>query len=192
MGATAGLRYEMDVIDLASAPRGQFEDTAALLHDSFLGRSMDWPDLDSARAEVIQSLGPDRISRIAIEENAVVGWIGALSTYGGHSWEVHPLVVARTRRRQGIGRMLVRDLEQHVLERGGQTLWLGSDDENGETSVSNTDLYAGVADAIRNFRTLEGEHPADFYLRLGFHLVGVLPDANGPGKPDIFFAKRLR
>ena len=31
----------------------------------------------------------------------------------------------------------------------------------------------------------------EFYLKVGFSLVGVLPDANGPGKPDIFLAKRV-
>jgi hypothetical protein len=43
----------------------------------------------------------------------------------------------------------------------------------------------------RDFRTLRGEHPGEFYLRLGFRIVGVLPDANGRGKPDIFVAKSL-
>ena len=28
-------------------------------------------------------------------------------------------------------------------------------------------------------------------LRVGFTVVGVMPDANGPGKPDIFLAKRV-
>ena len=34
-------------------------------------------------------------------------------------------------------------------------------------------------------------HPFAFYRKLGFVLAGVLPDANGRGKPDIFMAKRL-
>ena len=31
----------------------------------------------------------------------------------------------------------------------------------------------------------------EFYLRVGFHIVGVIPDANGFGKPDILMAKRI-
>ena len=40
---------------------------------------------------------------------------------------------------------------------------------------------------IRNLK----DHPFEFYLRLGFRIAGVLPDANGFGKPDIFLAKRV-
>jgi hypothetical protein len=29
------------------------------------------------------------------------------------------------------------------------------------------------------------------YQKLGFVIVGVMPDANGPGKPDIYMAKRV-
>ena len=75
--------------------------------------------------------------------------------------------------------------------RGGLTLWLGSDDENDETTVSGVDLYEDVSGAIRDLAVVRGEHPCEFYRRLGFHVVGLMPDANGPGKPDIFFAKRI-
>jgi hypothetical protein len=44
------------------------------------------------------------------------------------------------------------------------------------------ELYAGDAAA--------GDQAAAFYLRLGFEVVGLIPEANGPGKPDELMAKR--
>jgi aminoglycoside 6'-N-acetyltransferase I len=35
-------------------------------------------------------------------------------------------------------------------------------------------------------------HSYTFYQKCGFAIVGVVPDANGPGKPDILMAKRVR
>jgi aminoglycoside 6'-N-acetyltransferase I len=35
------------------------------------------------------------------------------------------------------------------------------------------------------------DHPFAFYRKLGYTVVGVLPGANGLGKPDIFMAKRV-
>jgi hypothetical protein len=34
-------------------------------------------------------------------------------------------------------------------------------------------------------------HPFEFYQKLGYAIVGVVPDANGWGKPDILMAKRV-
>jgi len=120
----------------------------------------------------------------------VLGWIGGIPAYGGRVWEVHPLVVSGSHRRQGIGRALVEDLERCAASRGALTLWVGSDDEHGETTLSGSDLYPDIPGAIQRIRNLN-QHPYEFYLRLGFTIAGVLPDANGPGKPDIFLAKRV-
>jgi len=181
------------IVDLRPNASDAIEQTAALLHDAFRGRTEDWQDLEAAREEVTASLAPDRISRIAIDDDGgvVIGWIGAIRTYGGRVWELHPLLVSRPHRRRGIGRALVGDLEREIAARGGLTLWLGSDDENDETTVSGVDLYEDVSGAIRDLAVLRGDHPSEFYRRLGFRVVGLMPDANGPGRPDIFFAKRI-
>jgi hypothetical protein len=47
-------------------------------------------------------------------------------------------------------------------------------------------LVEGFA-SIRNLK----HHPYEFYQKLGYQIVGVIPDANGPGKPDILMAKSL-
>ena len=85
---------------------------------------------------------------------------------------------------------MVQDLEALAREKGALTLWAGSDDEHDETSLGGVDLYEDVLGSIRSIRNL-ANHPYEFYLKVGFQIVGVLPDANGPGKPDIFLAKRV-
>ena len=44
---------------------------------------------------------------------------------------------------------------------------------------------------LPNIRNLNN-HPYEFYLKVGFAIVGVIPDANGPGKPDIMMAKSVQ
>jgi aminoglycoside 6'-N-acetyltransferase I len=67
---------------------------------------------------------------------------------------------------------------------------LGTDDESDMTSLAGKDLYPNVLAHLADIKNLKG-HPFEFYEKVGFVLVGVIPDANGPGKPDILMAKRL-
>lgn len=140
---------------------------------------------------MIESLDEGKISRVALDDDGrVIGWIGAQPQYDGRVWEIHPLVVHPDERRRGIGRALVRDVERIVASRGALTLWLGSDDEIGETSLGNVELYDDLPSRLERVR-VTGGHPFPFYERVGFRIVGVMPDANGRGKPDIFLAKRV-
>ena len=146
--------------------------------------------MESALREVAESFPDERISRIAREGEEVVGWVSGQEAYIGHTWELHPLVVKRERHRQGIGRALVADLEERVRERGGHTVYLGTDDERGETSLANIELYPDPLEHAARI-TNPGGHPYEFYQHVGYTIVGVLPDANGFGRPDIFMAKRI-
>ena len=166
------------------------DEAARLLHAAFspLGA---WTTMAEARREVVESTSQDRVSRIARASNgAVVGWIGAISQYDGLVWELHPLVVDEAWRRRGVGRALVGDLEAIVTARGGLTLWAGSDDLASETSLGGVDLYPLLPAALGEVRSW-GRHPLPFYHELGFQVIGVMPDANGRGRPDIFLGKRL-
>lgn len=180
------------IVDLAASNQEAVRQAAALLRDGFRESAPEaWPTLESALDEVRDSLAPGRISRVAVDESgAVLGWIAGECHYDGHLWELHPLVVHAEHHRQGIGRALVEDLEARVAERGAITLWLGTDDEDGRTSLYGVDLYPNPLEHLARIRNLRG-HPFEFYQRLGFSLAGVVPDANGLGKPDILMAKRV-
>lgn len=183
----------MRIVDIDGRDEVVVQRAAALLVEGFRELSPNaWPDLDAALDEMSEACQADRIARAAVDEaGTVVGWIGGISQYDGRVWEIHPLVVSPAHQRTGIGRMLVADLESIVRERGALTLWLGTDDESNRTTLSGIDLYPDVCQHIATIRNLRG-HPYGFYQRLGFVIVGVIPDANGFGKPDIFMAKRVQ
>jgi|SRR5215203_3795011 aminoglycoside 6'-N-acetyltransferase I len=184
---------EMRIVDLEPGDEETVRQAAILLVEGFKENWPDaWPDVDAALEEVRESFGEGRIRRVAVGENgAVLGWIGGIPSYGGKVWELHPLVVRPDLQRRGIGRALVADLEERVRERGGLTIWLGTDDETGMTTLSGVDLYPNVLGHLANIRNLRG-HPYEYYSKLGYSIVGAMPDANGPGKPDIYMAKRCR
>jgi aminoglycoside 6'-N-acetyltransferase I len=181
------------ILDLVAEDAQAIRQAAELLVIGFAQMAPDaWPDMDAALEEVHEALEPGRICRVALSETGqVIGWVGGIpGSYGNNVWELHPLVVHPDHQGRGIGQALVRDLEVQVRQRGALTLMLGTDDETNMTSLSNADLYDNLWDKIRGIRNLKN-HPFSFYEKMGFTIIGVMPDANGPGKPDIYMAKRL-
>lgn len=182
----------MNIISLQPDNEKLVRQAAQLLVDAFREHWPEaWPAFDDALKEVHEMLDVDKICRAAVAEDGnLLGIIGGISGYDGHVWELHPLAVQPNRQGQGVGRMLVEDLEEQVRLRGGLTITLGSDDENNMTSLSNVDLYDDLWDEVKNIKNLKG-HPFEFYQKLGYVITGVVPDANGRGKPDILMSKRV-
>jgi aminoglycoside 6'-N-acetyltransferase I len=182
----------MRIIDLDPNDQWTIEAVAALLVEGFRAHwPRAWPEMASALEEVREALEPSRICRVGVDDNGeIAGWVGAIPQYRGNVWELHPLVVRPELQGRGIGRALVRDLEEQVRARGGLTITLGTDDEDDMTTLSGVDLYPDVWTHIANIRNLRG-HPYEFYQKCGFLIIGVMPDANGLGKPDILMAKRV-
>lgn len=182
----------MRIIDLTIDDKKAVQQAANLLVDGFKEHSPNsWPDLKAALDEVHEALQPGLLNRIAVDDDgAVLGWIGARSQYDGKAWEMHPLVVRPDQQGKGIGGALVQDLEMLVGERGGITIYLGTDDEDDQTTLAGTNLYPNVAGHITHIKNLN-RHPYEFYQKQGYAIVGVIPDANGLGKPDILMAKRV-
>lgn len=183
----------MKIVDLRADDERAVQQAAALLVEAFREHWPNaWPDMDSALEEVREAFGAGRVNRIAVDDDGnVLGWAGAIPGYGGNVWEVHPLAVQPAHQHEGIGQALLAELEALARERGVLTLWLGSDDEDDMTTLSGVDLYDDIPGRIARVRNLRG-HPYDFYQKMGFVIAGVVPDANGPGKPDILMAKRVR
>lgn len=164
---------------------------AEVLLDGFKTSGINpWEDLSEAIEEVEESLAENRISRVCVDENEnVLGWIGAIHEYA-LVWELHPLVVRADSQNRGIGTALVKDLEQQVKSRGGLTIRLGTDDENERTNLGGIELYPDVLEKLSKIKNLK-KHPFEFYQKLGFEVCGIIPDANGFGKPDILMCKRV-
>jgi len=188
----AGMPVMRDTITIEDVGTKPFliHSIAALLVAGFREHWPDaWPTLDDAIVEVEASLEPGHISRVAIEDGEPLGWIGGMHDYD-RVWELHPLVVREDRRNRGIGRILVEDLERLVAAEQGLTLRLGTNDDDAMTSVGGGDLYPNPLDHLAALTDRKG-HPFGFYRRLGFVVTGIIPDADGLGKPDILMAKRV-
>ena len=109
-----------------------------------------WPTLERALEEVDEALVPARRCRAAIDvDGRLLGWVGATSGYRGRVWELHPLVVRAAARGRGIGRQLTTDLEHTLGREGALTIYVGTDDDHGETSLAGVDLYPTPLDALR-------------------------------------------
>jgi len=181
------------ILTLSVIDQHIIDQAAQLLVDAFKEHWPEaWTTFDEALKEVYEMLAAERICRIAVDESrSLLGIIGGISGYDGNVWELHPLAIQPHMQGKGVGRALVEDLEEQVRLRGGLTITLGSDDEDNMTSLSNIDLYENTWENIQSVRNVRG-HPFEFYQKLGYVITGVVPDANGIGKPDILMAKRVR
>lgn len=183
----------MRIIDLVSNDESGILRVADLLIVAFAGR---WPlDREAAIEEVRDSLQPGHVSRLAVADDGdVLGWIAAIPQYGEPphvtAWELHPLAVDPQHQGRGIGRALVADLERQVAVPGAVTLYVLANDLDNSTSLGGVDLYDDPLTHLQTVRSLRN-HPLAFYQKCGFTVVGVIPDADGIGKPDILLAKRI-
>jgi aminoglycoside 6'-N-acetyltransferase I len=181
----------MQIIDLAPNNENSIDQIADILVAAFAHIPGYVKTRQAALAEIRESFAPKRISRVALDDaNNALGWVGGIEQYDGNVYELHPLAVKPSAQRRGIGRALVRDLEEQVRRRGAITVMLGTDDEFGATTLFGQEVYPDPLAHLAAIRNI-GNHPYEFYQKCGFVIVGMVPDANGFGKPDILMAKRV-
>ena len=183
----------MEIISLLPDNDYLIQQAAQLMVDAFHEHWPEaWPTFEDGLREVHEMLESERICRVAVDEQGnLLGIIGGIPGYDGHVWELHPLAIQPSAQGKGIGRALVEDFEEQVRSKGGLTITLGSDDDDSMTSLANVDLFENLWEKIRDIRNLK-HHPFEFYQKMGYVITGVVPDANGIGKPDILMAKKIR
>ena len=181
----------MRIVTFDGKNEGLKHQMAQLLVDAFREHWADaWETFEDGLEEVDEMFEAERICLIAVDGDKLLGMIGGISQYDGNVWELHPLAVQPGLQGNGIGRALVMEFEEQVKQRGGLTITLGSDDQDEMTSLSAGDLYEKLWDKVKNIQNFKG-HPFEFYQKMGYVISGVVPDANGRGKPDIMMSKRV-
>ena len=168
------------------------EQAAMILTEAFPLAGM-WPDLDEEKAieEVNECISGDNICIGLKINNKLIGWIGLRPMYE-KTWELQPIAIRPEFQGKGYGKILLNKLEKIAREKGIIGIFAGSDDETGKTSLSEIEINGeNVLEAIKNIKNFKN-HPYEFYLKCGFNIVGIIPNANGPKKPDIWLWKDIR
>jgi aminoglycoside 6'-N-acetyltransferase I len=175
---------------MGPADENSIAEVCELLVRSFRELSPAWvPTVGAARVKVLEALEPGMLSRVLLIGGRVVGWVGARHDYSS-LWELHPIVVDEAMQGRGYGRALVEDIERLVAREGALTLLVGTSDEMACTTLAGQDLFRDPIGALRDLKAA-GAHPLGFWRRVGYTVVGLVPDAEGPGKPTILLAKRM-
>lgn len=179
-------------VDLKTSGTDVLDQAAKLLFDSFAAiAELSWKTIKDAEMEVVECLGEKNICIGIIEAGKLIAMAGLRPLYSDITWELHPMAVAALYQKKGVGTMLLKKMEQLGKARGILNIVLGTDDEKGQTSLSGKDLYnENLYEEVRNIKNINN-HPYEFYQKMGYKIIGVIPDANGPGKPDIWMGKRL-
>ena len=178
-----------EIIDLSTADSDLVEHLANITSEAFKENSPDWvPTIELARSQVTAATALGRLGRVVMEQGDAAGWIGLIK--GKRVWEIHPLAIAIEHQYKGFGHLLVEDVARLAKAAGAVTLFASTSDEVGTTNLFGVDLYADPAGSIRNIQAT-GRNPFKFWQNAGFTVVGLLPDAEGVGKPSIQLARRL-
>ena len=168
----------------ASLLRGVADILVAALPAIYVGA------VTSALADVVQ-FAPEDLSLVARDgDGAPIGWLRAEHFAGQASAEIKLVAVHPARGRQGVGRTLVMAAEERMRAAGCVTMLTTVGDTRGRTNLYGLDVTEDAPHLLASFRC-HIDHPAGFFLRVGYRLVGILPDAYGPGKHDFTLARRI-
>ena len=167
------------------------EDAAQILFSAFHGKGKGaWETIESARDEVNECIVDPFICIGMMVDGELVGWCGLRPMYD-LTWELHPMVIDPSQQGRGFGALLLSRVEYIASNNGLIGIILGTDDESSGTSISMTDLNeSNIYQEMRDIKNIK-HHPFEFYKKCGYLIVGIVPNANGRRKPDIWMWKNL-
>lgn len=183
----------MNIANLTSSDRGLIDALAGLSVRASRMHAPEWlRTVDEARDTIQEALGPRKVCRVLLDDGNPVGWVAAGPAWG-RVWELHPLLIDPDHQKRGYGRLLVEDIEQFAAAAGALTMQLSTSDTTHATSLSGVDLYGDPLGALSRIDVVDrvAGHSYRFWQKVGYTIVGVLPDAEGPGMPSITLSKRL-
>ena len=147
-------------------------------------------DVTRALADVVQFAPEDRSLVARDSEGTPIGWLRMEHFKRQVSAEIKLVAVHPTRRRQGVGRTLVMAAEERMRAIGCVTMLATVGDTRGRTNLYGVNVIEDAPRLLTHF-ACHANHPAGFFLNIGYRLVGLLPDAYGPGKHDLTLARRI-
>ncbi|HGK7400531.1 TPA: aminoglycoside 6'-N-acetyltransferase AAC(6')-Iaf [Citrobacter freundii] len=166
-------------------------EAAKILKKSFLDVGNEsWGDIKKAIEEVEECIEHPNICLGICLDDKLIGWTGLRPMYD-KTWELHPMVIKTEYQGKDFGKVLLRELETRAKGRGIIGIALGTDDEYQKTSLSMIDINErNIFDEIENIKNINN-HPYEFYKKCGYMIVGIIPNANGKRKPDIWMWKDI-
>jgi aminoglycoside 6'-N-acetyltransferase I len=124
-------------------------------------------------------------------ENKLIGWGGLRPMYE-KTWELHPIVIKKEFQGKKYGKLLISEIEKTAYKNGIIGIVAGSDDETNSTSLSKKEINGdNIFEEIKNIKNYKN-HPYEFYKKCGYNIIGIIPNANGQNKPDIWLWKDIR
>lgn len=181
---------EIEIFDPSDEVR--LAEAAVVLHAAMVTLSAAWPTPEAALGELVELARiRETLFWIALDPGGkLCGVVGGRPRHVGQTFEMHILAVDPARRRRGVGRALVAALDAGASDRGYRVLYAPVPDESGHSSLAGAGLFPKPLEALGSLTWSEAS-PLGFFMKLGFAVAGVAPDAHGAGKPEITLARPI-
>lgn len=195
----SSLRIPVDIHQFNPVDELQLQEAATLAFAAMEPVSSAWPTFDACLGDLLDATRREDslLLAAATPDGRLCGLLSAFPAYVGQILRLDLIAVAPDLQRRGVGSALLGSLQIAARARGFHSVLTSYPDEAGRTPLAGRNLYPSPLASLSEFdRTaadspLSADSPLAFFLRSGFALTGVVPDAHGAGRPELLLARRL-